>query len=52
VVWLRSEEYGVETLVMDDESRESLTDYLAGRIASSSEIINRPHSPSSARIGA
>ena len=29
VRWMRGEEYGVETLVMDDESREDIEDYLA-----------------------
>ena len=30
--WVRDEEYGVETLVMDDESRDDMDDYLAERI--------------------
>ena len=28
VRWVRGEEYGVETLVMDEESRDDLDDYL------------------------
>lgn len=28
VRWVRGEEYGVETLVMDDDSRDDLNDYL------------------------
>jgi hypothetical protein len=28
VRWVRGEEYGVETLVLDDESRDDLEDYL------------------------
>lgn len=30
VRWVRGEEFGVETLVMDAESREDLVEYLAG----------------------
>jgi hypothetical protein len=29
VRWVRGEEYGVETLVVDDESRDEVEDYLA-----------------------
>ena len=29
VRWMRGEEYGVETLVVDDESRDEVEDYLA-----------------------
>src|SRR5215475_11695776 len=29
VRWVRGEEYGVETLVMDDESREEMEQYLS-----------------------
>ena len=32
VRWVRGEEYGVETLVMDDESREELEEYLWQRL--------------------
>lgn len=32
VRWVRGEEFGVETLVMDEESREDLDDYLEDRI--------------------
>ena len=32
VRWVRGEEYGGETLVMDDESRHDMDDYLAKRI--------------------
>jgi hypothetical protein len=32
VRWLRGEEYGVETLVMDEESQDNLDEYLAERI--------------------
>ena len=32
VRWVRGEEYGVETLVMDDESQDDMDDYLAERI--------------------
>jgi hypothetical protein len=28
VRWMRAEEYGVETLVIDDESREEMEEYL------------------------
>jgi len=31
VRWVRGEEYGVETLVIDDESREDLDEYLNAR---------------------
>lgn len=31
VRWVHGEEYGVETLVMDEESREDLDDYLGPR---------------------
>lgn len=34
VRWVRGEEYGVETLVMDHESRDDMDDYLAERIES------------------
>ena len=34
VRWVRGEEYGVETLVMDDESQDDMDDYLAERIDS------------------
>jgi hypothetical protein len=30
---MRSEEYGVETLVMDDESREDMEQYICQRVA-------------------
>lgn len=32
VRWVRSEEYGVETLVMDDESREDMEQYICQRV--------------------
>ena len=32
VRWMRGEEYGVETLVMDDESREDLEQYICQRV--------------------
>ena len=32
VRWVRGEEYGVETLVMDDESREDLEQYVCQRV--------------------
>jgi hypothetical protein len=31
--WVRGEDYGLETLVMDDESRMDLYGYLSERIA-------------------
>ena len=34
VRWVRGEEYGVETLVMDEESGDDMDDYLARRIDS------------------
>ena len=34
VRWVRGEEYGVETLVIDNESREDMEDYLAQRMDS------------------
>jgi hypothetical protein len=32
VRWVRGEEYGVETLVMDDEAREDLEQYICQRV--------------------
>jgi hypothetical protein len=32
VRWVRGEEYGVETLVMDDESREEMEPYVCQRV--------------------
>jgi hypothetical protein len=32
VRWMRGEEYGVETLVMDDESREDMEQYVCQRV--------------------
>jgi hypothetical protein len=32
VRWVRGEEYGVETLVMDDESREDVEQYICRRV--------------------
>jgi hypothetical protein len=32
VRWVRGEEYGVETLVLDDESRDDLEEYLDQQI--------------------
>jgi len=32
VRWVRGEEYGVETLVMDDESREEMEQYICQRV--------------------
>ena len=37
VRWVRGEEYGVETLVMDDESQEDLDEYLWQRLEESAE---------------
>lgn len=34
VRWVRRQEYGVETLVMDEESREHLQEYLCGFVSS------------------
>ena len=34
VRWVRGEEYGVETLVIDDESREDMEEYLSQRLES------------------
>jgi PilZ domain-containing protein len=39
VRWVRGEEYGVETLVMDDESREDMEQYLWQRLQESLESI-------------
>ena len=39
VRWVRGEEYGVETLVMDDESREDMEHYLWQRLQESIENI-------------
>lgn len=33
VRWIRGEEFGVETLVMDEESREDLVEFLSEQIA-------------------
>lgn len=35
VRWVRGEEYGVETLVVDEQSRDDLDDYLGERIEES-----------------
>jgi PilZ domain len=32
VRWMRGEEYGIETIVMDDESREDLEQYICQRV--------------------
>jgi hypothetical protein len=32
VRWMRGEEYGVETLVIDDESREDMEQYICQRV--------------------
>jgi hypothetical protein len=32
VRWVRGEEYGVETLVIDDESREEMEQYICQRV--------------------
>jgi hypothetical protein len=37
VRWVRGEEYGLETLVMDEESRMDLYAYLSNRIADGSD---------------
>ena len=37
VRWVRDEEYGAETLVIDDESQEDLDEYLWQRLAESAE---------------
>ena len=39
VRWVRGEEYGVETLVIDDESREEMEEYLWQRLQESAEGI-------------
>ena len=39
VRWVRGEEYGVEMLVMDDESREDMEHYLWQRLQESIENI-------------
>jgi PilZ domain len=39
VRWVRGEEYGVETLVIDDESREDMEQYLWQRVQESFESI-------------
>jgi|SRR5215831_5773453 len=39
VRWVRGEEYGVETLVIDDESQEDLDEYLWQRESESDESI-------------
>ena len=39
VRWVRGEEYGVETLVIDDESREKMEEYLCQRKEESAESI-------------
>jgi hypothetical protein len=39
VRWMRGEEYGVETLVIDDESREDLDEYLSQQLEESAESI-------------
>jgi hypothetical protein len=39
VRWVRGEEYGGETLVMDDESREDMEQYLWQRLQESFESI-------------
>jgi hypothetical protein len=39
VRWVRGEEYGVETLVMDDESREEMEEYFSQRELESAENI-------------
>ena len=39
VRWMRGEEYGVETLVIDDESREDMEQYLWQRLQESIECI-------------
>jgi PilZ domain len=39
VRWMRGEEYGVETLVVDDESREDIEEYLVQRVYKSAERI-------------
>src|SRR5262249_13675155 len=40
VRWVRGEEYGVETLVMDDESQEDMEEYLWQREPESDESIS------------
>ena len=40
VRWVREEEYGVETLVVDDESREDIEEYLWQRVQESVESIS------------
>ena len=39
VRWVRGEEYGVETLVIDDESQEDLDEYLWQQESESDESI-------------
>ena len=39
VRWVRGEEYGVETIVIDDDSQEDLDEYLLQRESESDESI-------------
>lgn len=39
VQWVRGEEYGVETLVIDEESREEMEEYFSQRESESAENI-------------
>lgn len=39
VRWVRGEEYGVETLVIDDESRDDMEEYLSQRLEESADKI-------------
>jgi PilZ domain len=42
VRWVRGEEYGVETLVIDDESREDLEQYVLQRVQDTWIAIHAP----------
>ena len=48
VRWVRGEEYGVETLVMDDESREDMEQYICQRVE---EKLVEIHEQRTARLG-
>jgi hypothetical protein len=39
VRWVRGEEYGVESLVVDDESREEMTNYIRQEVSKAVENV-------------
>ena len=39
VRWVRGEEYGIKTLVIDDESRDDMEEYLSQRLEESADNI-------------